>query len=159
MSLETQAVVTGVAAGRILVSPRPHSPCGNCHPDGSCRSVSLVRLFARRYPEFAVESLLPVAIGDKVIVAVPERAVLVSSMLLYVLPMFSLIAGALLGGALGGEFVSVLLAFLAFALTLFWVKKHASRFAANHFFVPRIVRKADTSLVQMERSRKCHSRN
>ncbi|MDC7715441.1 SoxR reducing system RseC family protein [Vogesella sp. LYT5W] len=156
--LETEAQVVSCQGGEAMVRPTPHSPCGQCDPQHGCRSLSLARMFVLREPLFRVRNPAAAGIGDKVIVAVHERALLVSTGLLYCLPLLALLVGAVLGRTLG-ELPSVLLAFSLFALTLWWVKRYASVVTSRHFFMPTIVRRVDPSLIIQEKRETCRSRN
>ena len=156
--LETEAQVVSLHGGEAMVRPTPRSPCGQCDPQHGCRSLSLARMFVLREPLFRVRNPTAAGIGDKVIVAVHERALLVSTGLLYGLPLLGLLAGAVLGRALG-ELQSVLLAFSLFALILCWVKRYAAVVTARHFFMPTIVRRVDPSLIIQEKRETCRSRN
>jgi len=156
--LETEAQVVSCQGGEAMVRPAPHSPCGQCDPQHGCRSLSLARMFVLREPLFRVRNPSAAGVGDKVIVAVHERALLVSTGLLYCLPLLALLAGAVLGRVLG-EWQSVLLAFSLFALILCWVKRYAAVVTARHFFMPTIVRRVDPSLIIQEKRETCRSRN
>ncbi|MGL6072419.1 SoxR reducing system RseC family protein [Craterilacuibacter sp.] len=135
--IETEARVLRVEQGAAWVEPRPHTPCGQCDAGGGCRSVSIARLFTGREPVFRVLDALGARVGDRVVVAVPERSLRLSVMLMYVLPLLALFAGAAIG-ALFGELPSALAGIAGLLASLLLVRQRAQRLSADQRFQPQI---------------------
>lgn len=156
--IETEALVVSASGRSAMVRPAPHSPCGQCDPVHGCRSMSLARMFSRRDMAYPVMNDVAARAGDKVVVAVHEKVLLLSAALLYVLPLFALLLGALLGQPFG-ELASVLLGVLLFALSLLFVRSGLDRRLVMHWMMPHIARRIDPSIIVMERRSSCHSKS
>ena len=83
--IETEASVLSVEHDGVhaWVETRPHGSCGACAGSGGCHSVSISRLFSVGRQHYRVANPIGAQAGDKVIVAVAERALLHSSLLMY----------------------------------------------------------------------------
>ena len=156
--IETEALVVSACGRTAMVRPAPHSPCGQCDPVHGCRSMSLARMFSRRDIAYPVANDVAAKAGDKVVVAVHEKVLLVSAATLYVLPLLSLVLGALLGRPFG-ELASVLLGVLLFALSLLFVRNGFDRRLVTRWMMPHIARRIDSSIIIMERRASCHSKS
>lgn len=155
--IETEASVLSVEPGHAWVAPRPHSPCGQCDPVHGCRSLQLARMFALRSPRFRVLDPLGVAPGDKVLVAVPEKSLLHSAVLLYFLPVLALMLGAALASR-WGEAAAVAAGALALLSALGLVRLMGRRLAGDVRYQPHIARRVDVT-ISVEFVRTCRSRS
>lgn len=153
--IETEARVVAVEPGLARVTPRLHSPCGQCDPVHGCRSVSLARLFSQGSLEYIVRDPIGTQPGDSVIVASREGSFLHSVACLYVAPLAGLLAGAALGLP-WGEAVSVSAALGGAFLALVGVRWHAQHLKAGAELAPFIERRIPSSTVRMEKT--CRSR-
>lgn len=153
--IETEARVVALDAdGRhAWVEAKPHGSCGNCDPVSGCRSVSISRLFCRNRPQrFRVGNALAAREGELVIVAVHERALLNSALLMYLLPVLALFAGAV-AGALVSEPVSIAAGAAAFLLSLLMIRRHTRNYSQHPDYQPAIVRKTDgPRVISMEKA-------
>ncbi|RXZ44280.1 SoxR reducing system RseC family protein [Crenobacter cavernae] len=153
--IETQARVVKADAGSAWVEPRPHSPCGQCDPETGCRTLNIARLFRNGAGHFRVADPLGVSPGDWVTVGVPEEGMLKSALVVYLVPLAGLFAGAALG-APAGEFASVCAAALGFSACLLGVKRFGRR-ADAALYTPTIIAKFDRSSVPQRKP--CRSRS
>jgi sigma-E factor negative regulatory protein RseC len=86
---ESEALVTSVAGEFAVVEVEAlPSACGKCGEKGSCGKPQAGR---RRY---AVRNTVGARIGDRVILSVPEGAVLKAAVLSYLMPLVFVIGGA-----------------------------------------------------------------
>ncbi|OQW90493.1 MAG: hypothetical protein BWK79_19740 [Beggiatoa sp. IS2] len=70
------------------------SSCHHCGTGAGCGTASINNLLGPKYTEVKVPNLLAAQIGDTVIVGLEERALLQGSILLYLLPLLCMLAGA-----------------------------------------------------------------
>jgi positive regulator of sigma E activity len=95
--MTADATVTRVSAdGRVEVEFGPPARCGGC--EGAC--------LWRRMPaaqRLTFESSLALTVGEPVVVALPDRYLLLGAVLVHGLPLAALLAGALAGLAVGGS--------------------------------------------------------
>lgn len=89
--LQEQGVVTEVRGGVAVVRVAKSGACAGCGAAGACRGGGA----AERLVE--AENAAAARPGDPVVIVVSTKAVLLASLLVYALPVLSLLAGA--GGA------------------------------------------------------------
>jgi sigma-E factor negative regulatory protein RseC len=154
--IDTQARVVRVELGHAWVEPRPRTPCGQCDPVHGCRSLSIARMFSTGDRSFEVRNPLDAAVGDWVTVSIPERGMLNSALLMYLVPLAGLFAGAALG-ALAGESVSVLAGLVGFAAALLVVRRTSRGFGQRSLFQPVITERIDVLALTPERP--CRSKS
>jgi sigma-E factor negative regulatory protein RseC len=97
MMLETRAIVVQKDDKFTLVEASGASGCSVCEGKG-CGSSKVTQLFCNKPRQFKVDNRINAEVGDEVIVAVVEGAVLRGISLVYLLPLALMFAGATLGG-------------------------------------------------------------
>ncbi len=93
--LETRAVVVHADKIFTLVQANQVNGCSACEGKG-CGSGKLTQLFCSKPRQFKVENHINANVGDEVIVAVPDGAVLHGIGLVYLLPLTLMFVGVLL---------------------------------------------------------------
>lgn len=132
--LETRATVVHIHDGSALVLANQVSGCEQCNGQG-CGSSKVAQLFCSSPRKFEVQNPIDAVVGDEVIVAVADGAVMRGIGLVYLVPLVLLVLGAGLGSlwnaqpeqadmdvALGG-FVGLSLGFIAVK----WLAAKANR--------------------------------
>jgi sigma-E factor negative regulatory protein RseC len=99
--IEAVGTVREVDGDVMLVEVRRRSACGTCDSQGGCGTAVLGRWFSRGTSRVQVRSALPLHAGEEVVVGLEETALLRASLLLYLLPVVAMIAGAVAGTTLG----------------------------------------------------------
>lgn len=132
--IEETAIVTRIASGQVWIKSRQDGACGGCAQQSSCGTATLSKLLPKR--EFSIDCDLPLHVGDEVLVAVDDSHLLVSSLLLYLLPLLPMMLGVALADAfLPSTFTDTWLPLLALSLLL-------TAFRLIHvfqdFFLPRL---------------------
>ncbi len=140
--VEQAALVVAIQQQQAQVEIVRQKPCGICGQTRGCGISIWGKLFGHQTSSFAVENSIQAKVGDMVLLAVEDGAVLSSAMLAYGLPLLCL----LLGAALGQQWLQVfansdgnalLGALCAFALAYLWVKSrvhglsHQSKYHAR----------------------------
>lgn len=95
--LETRAVVVRADDGSTLVEANQADGCAQCDGKG-CGSSKLTQLFCNTPRQFKVENRINASVGDEVVVAVADGAVLRGISLVYLLPLLLMFIGATLAG-------------------------------------------------------------
>lgn len=95
--LETEGLVVRLGVDGTYVETARASFCGSCSSKQSCGTSSLGQLLGRKTSSFRVSNPIGAVVGERVVVGLEESALLTSSLLGYVLPLASLLGGALLG--------------------------------------------------------------
>ena len=85
--IEEQALVTRIEANQVWIKSLQSSACGGCVQQTSCGTATLAKLLPKR--EFAVncDLNLDLNVGDCVRVQIDDSHLILSSLLLYLLPL------------------------------------------------------------------------
>ena len=141
--IEETAIVTRVADGQAWIKSLQSGACGGCMQQTSCGTATLSKWLPKR--EFAVDSDRLLAVGDRVRVGIDDSHVLLSSLLLYLLPILVMLIGV---GVADRFFPAVFsdewlpeLAFTLLLLTFWIIHKLQNLFLLYFCFRPQIVGK------------------
>ena len=106
--------------------------CGLCGQTRGCGNSIWGKLFAHQSTAFKAQNRINAKVGDSVIVGINESALLKSALLLYILPLASMLIGAILATQLRDtNGYAMLGALLGLVLGFAWVKGHAM---SNSYF-------------------------
>lgn len=135
-----QGVIEDVSGRKTLVRIEKSSACATCESRGDCSVDSGKSMVVE------VANDLGGGEGDHVELSVPSGAFLKLSLLVYILPVVALIAGAFAGGALAGvlhmplSLASVIGGFLVMGITFYALKRFDRSLRARSEFRPRMTR-------------------
>ncbi|QJD30147.1 SoxR reducing system RseC family protein [Methylococcus geothermalis] len=99
--IEEEAIVTEVEGHSIWVEKFQKSACGSCAQ--GCSTSLVARMLGDKPMRLKVDADGPMSPGDRVIIGVEEGALLAGSFRMYLLPLFFLLGGALLGKLLADQ--------------------------------------------------------
>src|SRR5690606_39112889 len=71
------------------------SACNTCSAQKACGQKLLNTVTAGRAQQLKVANVLGVRVGDEVVVGIPESALLKASVILYLIPLLGMMAGAM----------------------------------------------------------------
>jgi sigma-E factor negative regulatory protein RseC len=152
--IEESAQVVALEQNTALLQTQRKSACQSCSVKSGCGTSVLSGLFGQRYTQLRVPNTLDAKIGDEVLVGVAENALVQVSLLMYLLPLIMLLAGAMLaewlaaGLGLDSALTTLLGGVAGFALALLGVRvllRHERFSAGLHPVMLRIVRVASAS--------------
>ena len=97
--MEREAVVTRIDGTQavIEVGAPGGGGCGRCDEPGGCRGSVLAQAFGPTCTSFRVPNTIQARVGDRVVVRLGERDMLRVALMVYLLPVAALVAGAFLG--------------------------------------------------------------
>ncbi len=143
--IEEEVAVAEVSHRQVWVEKAQRSACASC--EQVCSSSVVDRFFNNRQPKrLQVDTSIALKRGDKVIIGIREDALIRGFLLIYLLPLLALFAGAM-----GGSYLSTLLSFptnetlsiagglLAFSLCLVIIKR--SQVLEHNSLKPVVLRK------------------
>jgi len=128
-----RGTVVSVAGSRARVLAGLSSACGGCGGRSQCISAK------QTDREITVLNDYGAAVGDRVVFEADAGKVVLSSVLLWVLPIFAMIAGYLAGQRFGGGFIPVAAAFLFLGLSFFLLQAVDRAVSGGRTFYPRII--------------------
>lgn len=100
---ETAVVVAADRDGGLWVEAVPQSACGGCVAGGHCGTGALGQVLGRRPVRLKLEAGADAAVGDRVVIGLPEGALLRGAVMLYLVPLLMMFAGAVAAAAIWGS--------------------------------------------------------
>lgn len=131
------ARVVAVEAGGAWLESEGQSGCANCRDGRGCGVSVFQRLFRLPRHRLYLPTEEALSVGDHVVIALSQRAVLTASLWLYLAPLAGLLAGALVAETLvAREWVTVLGAMAGLTGALLFVRGRQHRQARSGAFFP-----------------------
>ena len=146
--IEEAAVVVEAGDGYAWVETWRRSACGACSASDGCGTAMLAQVWGDRRVRVRALSTLPLQPGDAVIVGLAEGALLRGSLLVYLLPLVLLVAGALLGQAAfagAGEEPVILSGAVGLGLGFLAARVVSRRLRSDTRFQPVVMRRLDAA--------------
>lgn len=94
--VEQNATVIAVRDGNAVVETVPESSCNSCSVKAGCGTSVLSRTVGRKVIHFEIANTVDAGVGDRVVLGLPEDAIVKGSLLMYLLPLLLMFALALL---------------------------------------------------------------
>jgi sigma-E factor negative regulatory protein RseC len=117
--------------------------CGLCGQTRGCGNSIWGKLFAHQSTAFKAQNHINAKVGDSVIVGINEKALLKSALLLYILPLVTMLIGAILATQFKHTDVNAMIGAAAgLVLGLLWVKGHTMSSSYFRLQQPVILRLA-----------------
>lgn len=139
--IEGMARVVAVEGGLVRLESQRQASCGGCASAKSCGVSSLAGVFGRKAITLTLPNDFDAAIGETVVIGIPQSAVMRASLLAYLLPVVAAVLGAVLGAA-GGDLFAALGAGLGLAAGLVGANLLAPRFLSPEKLRPVYLRRA-----------------
>ena len=122
--------------------------CGICGQTRGCGNSIWGKLFAHQSTAFKAQNRINAKVGDSVIVGINEQALLKSALLLYILPLATMLIGAILIKQFNASELFAMLGGVAgLVLGLLWVKGHTMSSSYFKLHQPVILRLASEDAV------------
>ncbi len=140
--IEETAVVVKVSGQRILLETQRQSACQSCSVKSGCGTSTLAKVMGKRSSQFMVDKIMDVKVGDSVVVAVDENALVHGSLLIYLFPLiFIMLAGLLAEMAFSNELVTILFVVVGFVFALLSVRFLFSKSDLKKSIQPHLIRR------------------
>lgn len=94
---EELATVVAIDGQHAWVECERRSACSGCHQQSNCGTGTVAKAFPLQAQRLRVALTIDVSVGQQVRLGIPQASILQGAALVYVLPLFCLLAGALLG--------------------------------------------------------------
>lgn len=161
--IEEQVVVTSINQEGAWVEGMQQSACGSCSAKAGCGQHAMTQLGRKVSLWLPLSDLsdaaaiMPLNIGQQIVVGLPEGAILRSTVVIYGVPLIALVLGAIIGHAAWGEvgsiLISVLSMFIGFKLARNWSlqnKQHWQPHFIRHCLPPVSIHN-DDNIIQRQR--------
>lgn len=132
--LTESALVEAVDGQTAWVSTQRRSACGGCDARSACGSGTLSKVFGGKGSRLKVRNPIAARPGDRVTVAIGERALVRGAVVMYLIPLLLFFLFAALAQVIAGEYrepVTVLASLAGLLLGLRLVKRHAAMHARD----------------------------
>lgn len=117
------------------------SACGICGKTKGCGNAIWGKLFAHKMGSFKALNSINAQVGQSVIVGINERAVMKSALLLYIVPLVTMLIGTILVSTFNAsDFAAILGALSGLLAGYFWVRAHIEGRAYYQSQQPKILR-------------------
>lgn len=130
---EELATVVAIEGDHAWVECERRSACSGCQQQSNCGTGTVAKAFPLKAPRLRVRLTAEVRVGQQVRLGIPQESLLRGAALVYVLPLFCLLAGALLGQLWlapllsGGEGITILSCLLGGVLGFLLVRYFSNR--------------------------------
>lgn len=98
--IEERAQVLAVDGDTVLLQTQRQSTCGSCSVKSGCGTSVLASVVGKKISQLQVANTLGARAGDEVVLGLEENALVTGSLLVYMLPLFMLLLGAMAGEGL-----------------------------------------------------------
>jgi len=140
--IEETATVIEVHNQRVLLETQRKSVCQSCSVKSGCGTSSLAKVVGKRSSQFAVDKTMDVKVGDEVIIAIDENALVQGSLLIYFLPLiFMLITGMAAEYLFVNEMITIVSVVAGFVSSLIFVRYVLSRSSLKKTIQPHLIRR------------------
>lgn len=157
--IEERAVIVGMDAlpkPLVWLEVERKNACGLCGQTRGCGNKVWGKLFRHQQGWFAAKNSIQASVGQSVIVAIDERAVMTAALLVYLIPVVSmLLLGALAHYVFASEMAALVGSIAGLLIAWGWVKGYLA-VRPQGFSQPEVVRLADTHNIIIQ-SNSCHS--
>lgn len=137
LSLESQANNTPLATIEVVRK----TACGLCGKTRGCGNAIWGKLFAHKMTSFKVQNTINAKVGQHVIVGIDEHAVMRGAVLLYMLPLVTMLIGSILVLQFNpSDFTAIVGAIIGLLIGFAWVKTHMQGHAYYQNQQPTILR-------------------
>jgi sigma-E factor negative regulatory protein RseC len=142
--VEESALVLRVESDMVWVQAIQKTACGSCQAQKGCGHSLLAKVGQKQIDIPVARNGLDVQPNEQVIIGVPEQAILRSSMLMYGVPLLSMIFVALLGTSFGvNEGGIITMSFAALIFGFLWVNFKSKTLDFDQWN-PQLVRKINS---------------
>ncbi|HHQ4688981.1 SoxR reducing system RseC family protein [Aeromonas veronii] len=130
---EELATVVAIEGDHAWVECERRSACSGCQQQSNCGTGTVAKAFPLKAPRLRVRLTAEVRVGQQVRLGIPQESLLRGAALVYVLPLFCLLACALLGQLWltpllsGGEGITILCCLLGGVLGFLLVRYFSNR--------------------------------
>ena len=139
--------VEGDSGEYVWVETQRQSACGGCAANHACGTATLAKVLGRRRTRVRALNHGGAQVGDHVIIALDESALLRGSVALYAVPLAALLAASVIGALLSqrlqidNESLTIALGIGGLLAGLWWLKGFTQRVRDDRRYQPVVLRR------------------
>jgi sigma-E factor negative regulatory protein RseC len=124
--------------------PEQTGSCGGCAASGSCGAKGIGTIASRlEYRRFKIDNEANLAVGERVVIGIPDDALIKASITAYAIPLATLLlAGALAQWRFGNDLATMAAMVVGLLLGLGFSRVSAGRLLMQGNLAPRFLRRA-----------------
>lgn len=140
--IEETAIVVDIKDAKLLLETQRQSACQSCSVKSGCGTSTIAKVVGNRSSQFVVDKTMDVQVGDQVIVAIEENALVQGSLLIYLLPIIIMLGFGLLAELVfSTELFTILSAVLGLLVSIVAVRVVLSRSGLKRSIQPQLIRR------------------
>ena len=144
--IETPALVVSTDDTYAYVEPYSGGSCSSCSTTGSCGTAIFGKIFTQKPRVFRALNSIQAKAGEPVVIGLQEGVLLTSSLMVYMIPLLFIFAGAILASLAGStrelqEQYSIWGSGVGLAAGFAWIKWFHWRFATANKYQAEILRR------------------
>lgn len=138
------AHVVSVDGNTAWLEPEQTGSCGGCAASGSCGAKGIGTMASRlEFRRFQINNEHNLAVGERVVVGIPDNALIKAAITAYAIPLATLLtAGALAQWKFGSDLVTMAAMVAGLILGLVFSRVGAGRLLMRGDLAPRFLRRA-----------------
>ena len=104
-----RGIVTSLNGDLVVVSLQRRDTCHACSVRTVCGTSAIGKFLGQKHNSVTIQNSIGAQPGDQVVITIPEKGLLISALLVYVLPLLAMLIGAMIMGAwFDSEFAATL---------------------------------------------------
>lgn len=145
--IEERAQVIEINGDTLILQAKRQSACGSCAANKGCGTSVLSKVVGQKFTRFQASNNINAKVGDSVIVAIPEDALVKGSLVMYLVP----VLGMLVAGLLADFYLEASLPFRDFIVAVtsmsglacgaLFARKYFISSASTNLYTPVVLRK------------------
>lgn len=140
--IEETARVIEVRGQQALLQTERKNACQSCSVKSGCGTSTLAKVVGQRSSQIVVDNTLNATVGEQVVVAIEESALVQGSFVVYMLPLLMmLIMGILAEILFASELITILLALSGLFLSMIIVRYVLSVSGLKKSIQPHLIRR------------------
>jgi len=147
MLIET-GVVSAIHGNTASVSTQNQMACSSCKVVDSCGNGILEKFFSGKIFVTEIPNIINAKLGDKVTIQIPKSSITKAALVVYILPLLTMISVAIGANSLGmSENSTISLALVALVFGLFVTKFYNRKILNRESYLPKMVSIIDTKAI------------
>lgn len=141
--IRENAQVVALDGDYALVQTQRRAACDSCAVNKGCGTSVLSKVIGKRYAQIRVLNTPGAKIGDTVVIGMGENGLLKSALLVYCLPLLTVVLSVMIGRVLFGENftdgLAIVFGVAGFGIALLVIKLLVARLMVNPDYQPAIL--------------------